>query len=175
MAQRINTVLRSGILLAVLLSLPGCGYHLVGHGGGTGAIPDDITTVTVAGNAKAGLLSRLRQQLQSDRYAIVDSSAVPESDKTSHAIVLIKMAALAFTPSAFDISGVATQYRMTITGTAQVDRDDKTIWKSGPIQRQGDVFVTGGPTSIEASKQRLQKDLSQQWLNDAVGRIRSGF
>jgi len=173
MAQHINTPVLRAAMLAVLLSLAGCGYHLVGHGGGAGAIPADITTVTVAGNAEAGLLSRLRQQLQSDRYAMVDSRAV--TDKAHHATVLIHMSALTFTPSAFDISGVATQYRMTITGEVQVDIDDKTIWQSGPIQRQGDVFVTGGPTSIEASKQRLQKDLSRQWISDAIGRIRSGF
>jgi len=56
-----------------------------------------------------------------------------------------------------------------------ITRQGETIWQSGNIQRRGDVFVTGGPTIIEASRERLLKDLSRQWLNDAVSRLRSGF
>jgi hypothetical protein len=64
---------------------------------------------------------------------------------------------------------------MILTGSVDVARQGKTVWQSGNIQRRGDVFVTGGPTSIEASRERLLKDLSKQWLNDAVSRLRSGF
>ena len=168
----IKTAILTGLMTGLLL-LSGCAYHLVGHGGGSGAIPADITSLTVSGNAEAKLISQLRQRLQSDRYSIVDSSAV--TDISHHATVFLNIYPLVFTPSAFDISGVATQYRMTFTGALKVNRGDQTIWQSGLIQRQGDVFVTGGPTSIEASKQRLQQDLSKQWLSDAVGRIRAGF
>ena len=160
-------------LLVGILMLSGCGYHLVGHGGGSGAIPDDVTTVTVTGNIDGEQLARLRRQLQSERYRLVGNAVV--ADQTHHAIVSVHMNAPIFSPSAYDISGVATQYRMTITGALQVDQNGQTIWQSGPIQRQGDVFVTGGPVSIEASKQRLQQDLRKQWLNDAIGRLRSGF
>lgn len=160
-------------LLAAVLALSGCAYHLVGHGGGSGAIPTNVTSVTITGNVGSELLTQLRQQLQSDRYTLVNSGDV--TDQAHHATVSVTLATPIFTPSTYDISGVATQYRMTLTGSLQVDRDGETIWHSGPIQRQGDVFVTGGPVSIEASKQRLQKDLSNQWLSDAIGRLRSGF
>jgi len=160
-------------LLSALLSLAGCGYHLVGHGGGSGAIPAEVKTVSISGNANATLLSRLQQRLHSERYAIVEAGAV--ADRSHHASIEVKMIPLIFLPSTFDINGVATQYRMTIAGSITIRHHDKTVWQSGAIQRQGDVFVTGGPTSIEASRQRLQQDLSKQWLSDAVGRIRSGF
>jgi len=168
----IKRVLRIGFL-AGLLPLAGCAYHLVGHGGGNGAIPADVNAISITGNADAGLLSQLKQRLQSDRYTIINDNKV--EDQSRHATVIVNMAALVFTPSTFDINGLATQYSMTLSGVLRVNRGDKTIWQSGPIQRQGDVFVTGGPASIEASKQRLQKDLSKQWLSDAIGRIRSGF
>jgi len=160
-------------LLCALLVLNACGYHLVGQGSDGGAIPADVSTISVTGNAKPALLSLLRQRLQSDRYSIVGANAV--NDQTRHVTVYINMAPLVFTPSAYDRSGLATQYRMTFTGSLRVDRNGDTLWQSGPVQRQGDVFVTGGPTSIEASRQRLEKDLRKQWLGDAVGRLRSGF
>jgi len=162
------------LLAGLILALSGCGYHLVGHGGDSGAIPADVQAVSLVGNADAQLLSQLRQRLQSDRYAIIDA-ADTTGEHTTHAMLHINLAPLTFTPSAFDATGIATQYRMIFSGALLLEQQGKTLWQSGPIQRQGDVFVTGGPTSIEASRQRLLSDLQQQWLSDAVGRIRSGF
>jgi len=162
-----------GVLLASLLMLNGCGYHLAGHGNTVGAIAADVRTVSVVGNAEKSLLVRFRQQLHSDAYTIVTDGDV--ADPEHHAIVHVNVPAPSFTPSAFSSAGVATQYRMILTGSVDVARQGKTVWQSGNIQRRGDVFVTGGPTSIEASRERLLKDLSKQWLNDAVSRLRSGF
>ncbi|MDQ6981445.1 MAG: adenosylmethionine-8-amino-7-oxononanoate aminotransferase, partial [Mariprofundus sp.] len=106
-------------------------------------------------------------------YAIVTDGDV--ADPEHHAMVHVNVPTPSFTPSAFSSAGVAPQYRMVLTGSVDVTRQEKTIWQSGNIQRRGDVFVTGGPTSIEASRERLLKDLSRQWLNDAVSRLRSGF
>jgi len=173
MQQKIATSLLLTASLAGLLILNACGYNLVGHGGDSGAIPADVTTLSLSGNADASLLSRLRQRLHSEQYVMVDAGSV--TDREHHASVYINMAPLIFTPSTFDLNGVATQYRMTLGGSIRIEQNSKTLWQSGLIQREGDVFVTGGPTSIEASRQRLQKDLSKQWLSDAVGRLHSGF
>ncbi len=171
--MKASRILRTG-LLAGMLMLAGCGYHLVGHGGGgSGAIPADVKTVSISGNADASLMSLLRQRLQSEAYAIVEAGSL--TDQSHYALIIVKMSPIIFIPSTFDISGVATQYRMTIAGSITLQQHGETVWQSGAIQRQGDVFVTGGPTSIEASRQRLQRDLGKQWLSDAVGRIRSGF
>ncbi len=153
--------------------LSGCAYHLVGHGDGSSAIPVDVKTVSITGNANAALLSQFRQRLHSGQYVIIDAGSV--IDRSRHASVFITMTPLVFTPSTFDINGAATQYRMTLAGSISIENNNKAVWQSGLIQRQGDVFVTGGPTSIEASRQRLQADLSKQWLSDAIGRIHSGF
>jgi len=160
-------------LLAALLTLAGCGYHLVGHGSGSAAIPEDVSTVSISGNADATLLSQFRQRLHSEQYTIVDAGSV--TDRSRHASVFIHMSPLVFTPSTFDSNGAATQYRMIMAGSISIEEHNKIVWQSGLIQRQGDVFVTGGPSSIEASRQRLQDDLSKQWLSDAIGRIHSGF
>jgi len=166
-------IARACAVMVALMLLSSCGYHLVGHGEGTGAIPADVHTVTITGNADARLLSMLRQRLVSQRYQLIDGGAI--ADTAHHALLHVQPNPLAFVPSAYDLSGVATQYRMTFTGSLMLEQDGKTLWQSGPIQRQGDVYVSGGPASIDASRTRLLSDLQKQWVSDAVGRVRSGF
>jgi len=162
-------------MLAVLFSLTACGYHMVGHGDHTGGvIPADITVLSLVGNGDATLMLALHQRLQADRYVIVDQNN-PIDDEAHYAMLHVHIAALVFTPSVFDASGIATQYRMVFSGSLALDRQGKSIWQSGVIQRQADVFVTGSPSSIEAGRERVLKDLQKQWLSDAVGRLRSGF
>jgi len=170
----VKKIARLSLILAVL-ALSACGYHLVGHGDDGGAIPADVQAISLVavGNADAQLLTQLHQRLQSDRYVIVNVDTVDE--QTQHAMLHIKVAPQTFTISAVDASGIATQYRMVFSGSVLLERQGKTIWQSGQVQRQGDVFVTGSPTSIEASRERLLRDLQKQWLLDVVGRIRSGF
>ncbi|PIP02832.1 MAG: adenosylmethionine-8-amino-7-oxononanoate aminotransferase, partial [Zetaproteobacteria bacterium CG23_combo_of_CG06-09_8_20_14_all_54_7] len=161
-------IARACAVMVALMLLSSCGYHLVGHGEGTGAIPADVHTVTITGNADARLLSMLRQRLVSQRYQLIDGGAI--ADTAHHALLHVQLNPLAFVPSAYDLSGVATQYRMTFTGSLMLEQDGKTLWQSGPIQRQGDVYVSGGPASIDASRTRLLSDLQKQWVSDAVGR-----
>jgi len=158
---------------SILLLLSGCAYHLVGHGSSVGTIPADVTSISIGGHIDNNLLLKFRQRLHSDAYSIVNRGDV--TDQQHHATVDIQLPAPNFVPSAYSTNGVATQYRMSLSGSVSITRQGKSIWQSGAIQRQGDVFVTGGPTSIESSRQRLLEDLGKQWVDDAVGRIRSGF
>lgn len=157
----------------LLLTLTSCGYHLVGHGGGTGAIPSDVRTLSIVGNADQLLLDMLRQRLRSERYELV--AAGPVHDAAHHALLNVRISPVSFVPLAYDVTGIATQYRMTFSGALMLEQDGKTLWQSGLIQRQGDIYISGGPASIDASRTRLQSDLQKQWVSDAVGRVRSGF
>jgi len=173
----VKPFLKRSFMVAVvaLFSLVGCGYHLVGHGDNSGgAIPADVTALSLVGNADTTLMLALQQRLQADRYAIVAQDSVIE-DLSHYAMLHVNLSPLVFTPSAFDAAGIATQYRMIFAGTLVLDQQGKNIWQSGVISRQADVFVTGSPTSIEAGRERVLKDLQKQWLSDAVGRVRSGF
>ncbi|GAV19566.1 hypothetical protein MMIC_P0513 [Mariprofundus micogutta] len=161
-------------VLAMTLLLNGCGYHLVGHGESSGAIPADIKTVTInVSGDKQKALSIFRNRLSSESFALVDSAEVVDAD--AHAVLHVNIQPVAFVPSAYDAAGVATQYQMTYSGSLFVQRSGQRVWQSGILLQRGDVFVTGGPASIEASKERLLRDLRKQWVNDALGRLRSGF
>ncbi|ATX81123.1 Outer membrane lipoprotein LptE/RlpB (LPS assembly) [Mariprofundus ferrinatatus] len=157
------------------LLLSGCGYHLVGHGDGIGAIPADVRTVSliVRGSSDRQLEPMLRQRLKSDSYALIEPQDV--IDQEAHANLHVNMSRLIFTPSAYDAAGVETEYRMVFSGSLMLEREGKAIWQSGVIRSHGDVYVAGGPASIEASRERLYDDLRKQWLQDALGRLRSGF
>ncbi|MDX8405892.1 MAG: adenosylmethionine-8-amino-7-oxononanoate aminotransferase [Mariprofundus sp.] len=162
-----------GTILALALLPSACGYHPVGGGQQTGAIPADVQTLSLVGNADVKLQSMLRSRLPSDRYQWRDSAQV--EDMAHHALLFVQLSPPKFTPSAYDAAGIATQYRMIYAGQLLLEQDGKTLWKSGPVQRQGDVYVSAGPASVEASRTRLLHDLQKQWLSDVVGRLRSGF
>ncbi|MES0371845.1 MAG: adenosylmethionine-8-amino-7-oxononanoate aminotransferase [Mariprofundaceae bacterium] len=164
------------LFVAAILTLSSCGYHLVGHGDGTGAVPADVTTVSVqaVGEAAKPFLFDLKHQLEgNDHYKLIDAESV--SDEKSHAVIRIEQASESFVPSAYDSSGIAIQYRMTIQGIVRLYRAGSLIWESGVISKSGDVYVTGGPTDVEASRKRIQEELRSEWTVAVSSRISSGF
>ena len=162
------------VFLPILMLLTSCGYHLVGQGGGVGVIPADVRTLSIIGSGEAQqVLSPLRQRLSSESFSLIEHDNI--ADEEHHATLRLHLSPHTYNPSAYDVAGVAIQYRMVLSGSLKVDRAGKVIWQSGTIQRWGDVFVSGDPTSIEASRERLLRDLRKQWLQDAMGRLRSGF
>jgi outer membrane lipopolysaccharide assembly protein LptE/RlpB len=165
------------LLLLLPLLLAGCGYHLAGSGEGSGAVPADVQTLSLQmqGADPAGLLPELKRSIGKahTNYRLVGNDAVVASD--THARLFLQGVAEAFTPSAYDATGIAVQYRLTISATLQLYRHGEQIWNSGPIHVSGDVYVSGGPVSIEASRQQLRRDLRGEWVRIAMSRLRSGF
>jgi outer membrane lipopolysaccharide assembly protein LptE/RlpB len=166
------------LLIATLLALTSCGYHLTGHGGGAGVIPADVETVSLQATNEVAktLMPELKRHFltKSDRgYELVDLDEAQDSE--AHASVRLEQASERFVPSAYDTTGVATQYRLIISGNIRIYRSGKLLWESGAISESGDVFVTGGPVGIEASRSRIQRDLRKQWAARAWNRLSSGF
>jgi len=147
------------------LLLASCGYHLVGHGGPGLLAPDEQLTLVVQG-MPARDESRLRERL-----------AAAGVQLTTHGdtVLFVRQQPARYVPSAYDRAGVATQYRMTISGEARLERAGKPVWESGPIVKRGDIYVAGGPASIEAARAQLEVDLQRQWRRDLLARLRSGF
>jgi len=169
---------RVALPLMLAMALTSCGYHLVGHGDSAGVIPADVKTVSLQATSESAklLMPELRHRFstQSDgSYELVDVSSVEDSDL--HVAIRLEQASESFVPSAYDSSGIATQYRLTISGSIRIYRSGKVIWESGTISESGDVFVTGGPSGVEASRSRIQRDLRKQWVTLAWSRLSSGF
>lgn len=150
------------------LMLGSCGYHLVGHGEGTGAIPADVHSVMLIGSAASRpYLPLMRDRLERGGYRV--------GMRQGEVTLRLSHQAEQFVPSAYDRSGVATQYRLTVSGSATLERGGKAIWRSGHVTVQDDVYVTAGLASIEASHRQLADDLHKEWVRRIWSRLRSGF
>ncbi|MFQ5581131.1 MAG: adenosylmethionine-8-amino-7-oxononanoate aminotransferase [Mariprofundaceae bacterium] len=163
--------------LMMTLVLASCGYHLAGHGEGGGAIPEDVHTLSIqAASGSKAFLPLLRQRIQSDPHAYTLVDGQPDKgSSTHHAVLRITHVAEKFAPVAYDAAGIAIQYRLTLKGGLAVYHQGKVIWQSGAVSVKGDVFATGGPASIEASRQRLADDLRKEWMRNVWTRLRAGF
>ncbi|MDQ6967915.1 MAG: hypothetical protein Q9M14_04455 [Mariprofundaceae bacterium] len=160
-------------VLMLVLGLSACGYHLVGQGDSSGVISKDVTQVVlVAADQRGKLFSVFRKKLARsyDVPIVRASEAMPDA-------VEIRMENMAetMTASAFDSSGIANQYRVSISGVLRVVQSGKELWVSEAISVSGDVFATGGTVAIEAQKERVLQDLRDEWVQKALGRLRSGF
>jgi len=156
------------LLTAAVMLLSGCGYHLVGHGDGTGAIPADVHAVALLGNdAAREVLPLLRDRLQQAGYDL--------NAEQAEATLRVALQPEGFAPSAYDRAGVATQYRMAIAGSLVLEQDGAVIWQSGDLAVQDEIYVTAGPASIEASRQRFGEQLRNAWVHEAWSRLQSGF
>ncbi|PCH53891.1 MAG: hypothetical protein COC22_01425 [Flavobacteriaceae bacterium] len=166
-----------GLLTALMLAmgLSACGYHLVGQGGDSGVIPEDATQIVVVGNA-GKLFTVFRQKLAQTVDVPVVRAKDAIDDGTGNSIeVRMENFSESMTASAFDASGIANQYRVTISASLRVLQSGKELWASEAMSVSGDVFVTGGAVAIEAHKERVSESLRDEWVQKALGRLRSGF
>jgi len=156
-------------VLCLTLVLGACGYHLAGQGRGT--VPEDVGIVNVTGTdpSARSILSAWRRYVSDHAKGFVVG--------TDHADAELRLGAISesFNPVSFDASGVAIAYRLSRSGSISLWRKNVRIWSSGAISVQGDVYAVGGPTSIEASRTRLRRDLDRQWIREAWLKLSSGF
>lgn len=163
--------------LALAAVLSGCGYHLAGHGDDRGAIPPGTQTVVVrAAGLDANRLAQVlmaRMRVGAD-YTLQRADAHHAAD--AHSVELrIENVAVRFVPAAYDRNGTAIQYRLTLSASVQLFRGQTKLWQSGPMRAAGDVYVTGGPASVEASRDRVEQAMRRQWARQAWERLQSGF
>jgi len=162
-----------GIVVAAIFCLTfvlnGCGYRLAGQG--RGSVPEDVSIVKVTGADASA-----RSILPAWRNYVSDHAKGFVVGK-DHADAELRLGAISesFNPVSYDASGVAITYRLSRSGSISLWRKDVRIWSSGTISVQGDVYAVGGPTSIEASRARLRRDLDRQWIREAWLKLASGF
>ncbi len=158
-------------LLAGLLALAGCGYHLAGHGEGEWLAP--YAPVRVAGN-DAAAAAAIADRLQAAGIEVAEGK-----DRPARSMLRVELAAPSFAPSAFDANGIAVQYRMRITGSLKLEpleaAKELAPWQSGSLIEEGEVYVAGGAAGTEASKRELAERLRATWIERALGRLFSGF
>jgi len=162
------------LLFIASLMLTSCGYHLVGHGTAT-VIPEGVITATLEANQNGvdrNLLAELKYQWQQkDNLPTLADEGMGEE----HITLRIEKVKVSFTPAAFDASGLAIQYRLSIGGMLSMYQQDTLIWGSGEILESADIFEGSDPSVTEAERNKWTEQLTQEWAKDALSRLRSGF
>ena len=157
------------ILMALLLS--SCGYHLAG--GPPGALPEDVRLLAIipVGDEADMLARTIRRELELRAGDVV----LVKAGENAQAELRIGPLSSTYRPAAYDEQGIATAFRATLSGNLSLWRDGTSIWNTGDIFMQEDVFAVGGPASIEASKERVLESLRSRWSSEAIQRFASGF
>lgn len=164
-------------VLILMLTLSACGYHLVGQGESSGVIPKNASQIMVVATPNTGkLLTMFRQKLaQSSDVPVVDMNEAKDAVTDNSIEIRMEHVSEAMTASAFDASGIANQYRLTISASLRVLQSGKKLWESEVIRTSGNVFAAGGVVAIKAQKERVLQDLREEWVQKALGSLRSGF
>ncbi len=169
--------MRFALFLSLLLSA--CGYHLVGQGK-SNVIPDKVITASLSSQGSVqdkALLAELEQAWK-QRRSLPTLQAT--NQRQQHVHLRIENASETFVPVAFDASGLAIQYRLSVSASLKMYQNNTLIWHSGSVSSQADIFgdasaLTNNPASIEAERETLLEQLRKQWAQDALARLQSGF
>jgi len=174
MSGLIHKLCLSALLSVLFVS---CGYHLAGHGD-AGLIPAHTKQMVVVatGGDQAKLLPELKQALwRGLNLELVNRNDVRKEANNDTIEVRVEQSRESFVSSSFDASGIANQYRLTLSGMVRVLQSGKEIWASELLSKASDVFASGDAVAIEAQKARVAESLRQAWAQKIIGRLRSGF
>ncbi len=161
-----------GAACALLLSA--CGYHLVGQGGTSDIVPKDAVALQVQMLSGDDALLAVAEEALAQRMAL---PLLKQGNELNDGVleVYIEHAQESMVATSFDASGVANQYRLTISGNMRILYQNKERWQSGVMAVQGDVFATGDAVAIEAQRESVAKSLRIEWVQKVLQRMYSGF
>jgi len=162
--------MRGAIVLAAMILLGSCGYHLAGKSGIV--ISPDVQSLAILAEGRGArkMVPVLHRHLleQGTSHTLVQPGS-------ADAELRIGNVSETFQQVGFDAAGIAIAYRSILSGELSLWREGNLLRTSGIIQVQDDVFSEGSPTSIEASRERVLDDLRRRWVAEAWLRLSSGF
>jgi len=166
--------MRLACALLFTLLLSGCGYHLVGQGDSS-VIPNGVQSawLEAKGSAQAQTLRlELAALWQENKYLPALDNVKPSK---MHVTIRLEQVREIFSPIGFDASGLAVQYRLSISATLRMYQENSLIWQARGILVSADVFAGDDPSVIESERGRLTKQLQTSWARAALARLQSGF
>ncbi|MDQ6973541.1 MAG: hypothetical protein Q9M10_01545 [Mariprofundaceae bacterium] len=160
---------------ACVFILSACGYHLVGQGGTSDAVPQDAVALRVhmVASEHQPLLSVVEKSVLQRMALPLLKQTDDSTDKVLN--IYIEDANENMVATSFDRAGVANQYRLTISGKMRVLYKNQERWQSPFIAVQGDVFATGDALAIEAQRESVAKSLREEWVQRVLQRMYSEF
>ena len=170
--------LRSVALGALLLTLSGCGYALVGRGS---SIPEDVRSVYLQPLANRTQRSQVEQALTraiADELVTRQRFAVVGSESEATAEILGSVTGFGVTPVTFDNEGRATEYEISITAQItfkRVGAEGKVLWKSDRYTFRENYPVNASATDyLDLEDQAIEK-ASERFAETLVTNLLEGF
>ncbi len=162
--------LHAALLALMLTGLAGCGYHLVGQGESS-VLPAGASLVVRADDETGRNMAKALARMLIDRgYSLARDTA-----QASTYVLHIRHVTERFLPVAYDASGLAVQYRLSLRADATLIQGENERWRSDTLHVQGDVFANGGPTEIDAQRSQVRRQLQEAWVRKCLARLLSGF
>ncbi|HEX9942117.1 MAG TPA: LptE family protein [Thermoanaerobaculia bacterium] len=162
--------LLAGALAALILSLAGCGYALVGRGSN---IPEDIRAVYLQPLENRTQRSQVEQFLTraiADELVTRQRFSVVGSETDANAEILGAVTGFGVTPVTFDQEGRATEYEISITAQVTFKRtgsEGQVLWKSDrytfrenyPVDPASAAYFDREDQAIETASKRFAETL----------------
>lgn len=166
-----------GVALAAL-ALSACGYALVGRGSN---IPDDVETVYLAALQNRTQRPQVEQFLtqaiadelvKRGRFTVVNGPAGADASLTGAVV------AFGATPVAFDGTGRATEYEISITASVELARIDpeEILWSNSRyIYRENyEVDAAGGTGFLDRETEAIE-EAAERFAETMVSDLLLGF
>lgn len=168
----------SGALAALVLTLSGCGYALVGRGSN---IPEDVKAVYLRPLENHTQRSQVEQSLTraiADELVTRQRFAVVGSETDATAEIQGSVTGFGVTPVTFDETGRATQYEISITAQIVFKRlgtEGKVIWKSDRYTFRENYPVDPGSVDYFDQEDQAIDLASQRFAETLVTDLLEGF
>jgi outer membrane lipopolysaccharide assembly protein LptE/RlpB len=168
----------SGLALAVLFGLMGCGYHTAGH---AAQLPENVKTIAVPPFKNETLTYRIEQMLTASvvrefttrtHYRIVNDAGA-DSDATLSGTVLSTVAS----PLTYDTAtGRAASVMVVVSmKVALVDRNGKVLYQNPAYLFREQYEVSQDLASFFEEDSPAFRRLSQDFARTLVSNILEGF
>jgi outer membrane lipopolysaccharide assembly protein LptE/RlpB len=171
--------MRTAVVYALLLTLSGCGYHLVGT---ANYLPEDIQTLHVElfanQTARADMDQRVGEALNLEwvrrgRFELVD--------RPDQADVVLSgtMTRLSIIAVSFDESGRATEYQMTLLTEVRLhdvrEEDPILLWEDKGFSRRTSYAVDEDAVDYFDRQREAMDELSTIYSRALVSAVLEGF
>jgi len=168
--------MRFTLLVSLYLSLylNACGYHLVGQGKSL-VMPASVVSASLESTSNQEgkpLLRELRILWEKNEYL---PPLQDEEFSQKHVVMRVEQSSQSFHAIAFDASGIALQYRLQLSASLNMYQEGNLIWQSGLVSVAANMYEASDPSVVEAEKTKLTAQLQQQWANQVMASLQSGF
>jgi len=161
-----------------LLALAGCGYALVGH---SNFLDPKVRSIQVPAFVNRTTRVELEQrvtQAVADEFVSHGRLKLVATPSEADAILKGSIDSFGIFPIAFNSSGLATQYQISITANIELldhRNEDKVLWKNDQYRFTESYQVTLLSNDASEQESRAIQDIAVRFAESLVANLLEGF